>query len=307
MSTTTTPNLGLVLESTLTPIARKNLQRIDSLGATFLLDSQQNTIVRSRGNILIVPNEASAGGSGTGGVVQFGTPNQPLEYLMFHANTVSLGSGVVLSDAATGGTRLLTLRYNSTISGPVETAQDLTFTIDVDGGNRALRLSSDLHIEGGEVRLTGPANVILPSSGTLVNRDSAENLTNKTLDTLRLQAGLFKYTVQTPSIIADRNLVLPPTPGTIGQILTKGTGDTTEWTDPPGTQALNTTWTAAQGNTLTIVHNWNTQYVHVEILDNENNYATVEINDVLRPNSNVVQLVSNSAPQSAWTVMLKGN
>lgn len=302
---TLTPNLGLILEPTLTPTAKKNLLRLDSLGSTFLTDSQQNTIIRSRSNILLLPNEASAGGSGTGGSVQFGTANQPLTTLTFYANTVSMGTGVALLDSATNGTGKLTLKYNSTLNGPLD-ATDRELTIDVEEGNRVLRLSDSLHILGGEVRLTGPANVTLPASGQLVNQNSPETLSNKTLDILRISAGSNSYSIAAPSLASPISLTLPQTPGTPGQYLTKSSGNELTWSDPIGAgNELTTTWTNAQGPSLTIVHGFNSYGIQVEILDNGNNYATIEVENVLRPNLNTVQLVSNLAPPSSWTVLLK--
>lgn len=301
---TVTPNIGLVLENSLTATARSNLLKIDSLGSTFLVDSQQNTVVRSRSGIVFLPNEPSSGGTGLGGEVQFGIDAQPLTTFTVKADNVVLGKAFSLEDAADAGTGTLQVRYKSDESGSVD-AGNHVLTLDMEGGSRALVMSDSLRIQGGEVRLTGPADVTLPESGTLVNENSAQTLTNKTLDRLRMSAGSYTSTLQAGNITANQTFILPDVDGTQGQVLTKGAGNALTWTDPAVGNEDVLTWTPGDGATLTYVHNYNSYNVLVQILDNSNNYATIELDQVSRPTPNTVQLVSNIVPPNNWTVLIK--
>lgn len=301
---TITPNIGLVLENSLTSVARANLLKIDSLGSTFLVDSQQNTVVRSRSNIVFLPNEPSSGGTGIAGDVQFGIDAQPLGTFIVKAATVELGSGVSIADTAAGSSGRLALVYKSDYSGSLDNTER-SLTIDTEGGSRALVMSDNLHIQGGEVRLIGPATVTLPESGTLVNRTATETLTNKTLDKLRMTAGSYTSTLQAGNITANQTFILPDSDGTQGQVLAKGAGNTLVWDTPAVGNEDVYTWTPADGTTLTIVHNYNTYNVLVQILDNTNSYANIEVDAVSRPTPNTLQLVSTSIPPNNWTVLIK--
>lgn len=301
---TTTPNIGLVLEDNLTSTARSNLLKLDSLGSTFLVDSRQNTVIRSRSDIILLPNEPSSGGTGVGGSLQVGIEAQPLTALTIYSDDVTLGSGFSLLDTASGSTGTLKFVYKSDLTGSLDNgARQLT--IDTEGENRDLVMSGSLHVLGGEVRLTGPASVTLPESGTLVNQNSAETLTNKSLDALRLVSGAYNVVVQTPTLTESYSLTLPDDSGTTGQVLTKGAGTALSWSDPAVGNEDVFTWANAEGTTLTIVHNYNSYNILVQVLDNDNDYATIELDQVTRPTPNTVQLVSSSAPPTTWTVLVK--
>ena len=69
MSVTLTRNLKLRINSNLTSDAKYNLQRIDLLGSTFLVDTQNSLNLRSEVDINILPESADIGGSGIGGNV----------------------------------------------------------------------------------------------------------------------------------------------------------------------------------------------------------------------------------------------
>lgn len=301
---TTTPNIGLVLEDTLTSTARSNLLKLDSLGSTFLVDSRQNTVIRSRSDILLLPNEPSSGGTGVGGVVQLGTPAQPLTSFLINVDNVTLGSGFTILDTATSSTGSLKFVYKSDTTGSLDNgARQLT--LDVEGSDRTLVMSGNLHVLGGEVRLTGPADVTLPASGTLVNRNDVETLTNKSLDALRLISGSYAVTVQTPTLPSSYSLTLPETGGETGQVLSKGVDNALAWIDPATGNEDVFAWEPADGSTLTIVHGYNSYNILVQVLDNSNNYANIELDQVTRPTPNTVQLVSNTIPPNNWTVLVK--
>jgi uncharacterized delta-60 repeat protein len=183
MATTLTQNLKLRIDSNLTANAKYNLNRIDLLGSTFLVDSTNTLNLRSITNIVIEPNSADIGGTGIGGTVSIGTPNHTVELL--------LNGSFSLKDIATGSTGKLGLEYNSTLNGAVDNSSR-TLTIDVEGANRSLVL-------GGNLTLSAPYNTSLTitlgnwdsqliapptaiSGEILVTRDGAAPLTNKNIN-----------------------------------------------------------------------------------------------------------------------------
>ena len=66
MSTTLTKNLKLRLSSDLTADARYNLERIDTLGATFIVNTAEDLQVRAREQIYLQPRSPDLQGSGSG-------------------------------------------------------------------------------------------------------------------------------------------------------------------------------------------------------------------------------------------------
>lgn len=183
MATTLTPNLKLRIDSNLTANAKYNLSRIDLLGATFLVDSTNTVNLRSQVGILIEPNSADIGGSGTGGTVSIGTANHKIAALNVYATDLILDGAFNLKDQAATSTGKLGLVYNSTASGTIKDDTARTLTIDVNGDNRQLILGGSLSLLGGSLilNLSGSSNLNLPISGTLVARDTVDTLTNKTI------------------------------------------------------------------------------------------------------------------------------
>ena len=183
MTTTLTPNLKLRIDSKLTANAKYNLQQIDLLGATFLVDSTSTLKIRSQTDLVIEPNSADIGGSGLNGSVFIGTANHKIAALNVYATELYLDGAFNLKDQASTSTGKLGLVYKSDLNGSLDnTARVLN--IDVDGASRNLVLGGNLSLLGGNLILnvTGSTNVILPQSGTLSTLDGAEPLTNKSID-----------------------------------------------------------------------------------------------------------------------------
>lgn len=97
MATSRTPNLGLLVDSNLTANAKYNLARLDQLGASFYLDATGSISVRASEDVILRPNDPSAGGSGTGGTIRLGVSAQPATLIEAHATTFDM-TGVTTLD-----------------------------------------------------------------------------------------------------------------------------------------------------------------------------------------------------------------
>lgn len=184
MAVTLTRNLKLRIDSNLTANSKYNLERLDLLGSTFLVDSTDSLNIRSSTNILIEPESADIGGSATGGTVSIGTASHIIDALEVHATEFVLSTNLGLSDQATGGTKDLLVRYKSDLNGSADTSADRTLSLDLDGANRSLILGGSLTLTGGDLALTlsGNSSLTLPASGTLATLSGFETLTNKGID-----------------------------------------------------------------------------------------------------------------------------
>lgn len=196
MATTTTQYLKLRLDSNLTANARYNLNKIDALASTFIVDSRGTLGLRAVGDILVEPEALAIGGSGSGGSVDVGTPDHSLEEINLHAGSISLSTGPRLADAASGGSKHLRIQYRSDLDGAADTSDDRTVSIDPHGADRDVVLGGDVQLGGslttaGDVSISGASLVItlsgttslnLPQSGTLATLLGTETLRNKTID-----------------------------------------------------------------------------------------------------------------------------
>lgn len=208
MATTSyTRYLRLRVSSDLTKDAQYNLARLDLLGASFVRDLSETVRVRSTVDVLVEPQSADIGGAGTGGTVTVGhTGNQTATINVNGTtnlnSTVNMAVAAGLKDQGASGTRYLRLKYNSTLSGSVDTSADRELEIDLQGSNRTAVLNGNVALGGalttaGELTTAGAYSVKLTfqqatanagftypnqSEGTLVSRNSADTLTNKGID-----------------------------------------------------------------------------------------------------------------------------
>lgn len=182
MAYTLSRNLRLRLDSNLTANARFNLETLDSLGGTFIVDSTDTLQIRSRGDIAIAPESADLGGSGTGGTVSIGSVDQPVTLSVF-TGTLNYSGPLGLLDQATGGTKYLRFSYNSATTGAADTMSDRALVIDLEGADRQFVLGGNLSTSGGSLALSliGATSLSLPVSGTVSTLSGTEVLTNKTI------------------------------------------------------------------------------------------------------------------------------
>ncbi len=184
MSTTLSRNLKLRIDSNLTANARYNLEKIDQLAGTFIVDSTDQLNVRSIADILIEPESADLGGSGTGGTVNIGTASHEQSAVNVYASAFSISDALGLLDQGTSGTKYLRIKYDSTLSGSVDTSADRTLKFDLQGADRNVILAGNLTTIGGSLSLTMSADssLTLPTTGTVATLAGSETLTNKTID-----------------------------------------------------------------------------------------------------------------------------
>lgn len=130
-------------------------------------------------------------------------------------------------------------------------------------------------------------------------------------------------------------LFLPPSAGTVGQVLTTDGSGVLSWSNSTsaslsgltdtdigvpadgdglvfsvggGSQWINkkssfsTTWAPADGLVKTVTHSLNTQKVLVQVIDDT--YKNVGVETVDRPDANNVQLTSSTIPSGPWTILI---
>lgn len=184
MATSLTRNLKLRLNSNLTADSKYNLERIDLLGATFLVDSTNTLNIRSSSNINIEPDSADLGGNSTGGTLSIGSGSHSLESFQVYTDAFLLDSSLSLKDQASSGTKYLAVRYKSDITGSVDTSADRILSLDLEGADRSIILGGDLTFSGGSLTLalSGNTSLTLPLSGTVSTLSGTETLTNKSID-----------------------------------------------------------------------------------------------------------------------------
>lgn len=184
MSTSLSRYLRLKIDSNLTANSKYNLERLDLLGSTFIVDSTDQLDIRSKSSIFLEPNSADIGGTGSGGTVSIGSASNDIDTFNVYADQMLFSGSFGFLDQATSGTKYLHLQYNSTLNGSVDTSADRTLSIDVDGADRSFILGGNYSQTGGNLALTlgGATALTLPTSGTLASLAGSEVFTNKTID-----------------------------------------------------------------------------------------------------------------------------
>jgi hypothetical protein len=277
MSVTLTRNLRLRLDSSLTSDSKYNLNRLDLLGSSLTINTNESTSLRSSSDIFIEPEALSLGGLGSGGSVSIGSPGHQIAALRVFASSVSFESPIGIRDS--DSSFLLLLRH---ASGGDSTA-NRTLSLDLDNSDRSIRLGGNLSLAGAlttsgafPVSLTATAatSLVLPVSGQLA-----------TLDDIAA-AGI-------PDQSGNAGKVLS-TNGSITQWSSAGTGDVSSYS---------TSWSYGEGSSKTVTHGLGSTGVVVSIIDQADGLS-VGISNITVIDSNSIQLGASEAPATTWRVIV---
>jgi len=188
---TTTRYLRLRIPANATQDARFNLERIDTLGASFVLDQALTLRVRSAVNVLIEPQSSDVGGAGTGGTVTVGHDGNQTATIVLNG-TVNAGTALGVLDQGSGGTRYLRIKYKSDLSGSTDTSADRSLQVDMQGADRNFILGGNLTLAAafstvGAFALSLQASqataAVMPDEAApqLISRTSTDTLLAKTI------------------------------------------------------------------------------------------------------------------------------
>lgn len=323
MATTLTRNLKLRVNSNLTADAKYNLERIDTLGSTFIVDSTDTLRIRSRTNILLEPDSSDLGGNSSGGTISLGSPGVPLDSVAINSNAFILSAPLGLLDTASGGTKSLFLKYQSDLDGLVDTTSDRSLFIDVNGADRSLVLDGDFQLIGGSLILTVTADssVTLPTSGTLATLAGTETFTNKTINgnsnNLTVLAAsqlsgivpLANGGTGASTATAALNNLLPNQTGNANKVL-KTDGSTASWEivagGGTGVSGAETLWLAADGTSKAFTHNLGSENIDISIIDLDDN-SLISVNSISVTDANSILLQSSEAPSTSWKIVIQVN
>ncbi len=135
---TYTRNLKLKVSSDLTADAKYNLEKIDTLASVYQTDTNQVARVRSQTDIQFTTQDPNIGGSGSGGSVSFGTPDQPIQDVNIHAASITTSASWNIGDSIT----LTSGSYLLKLQAPVLTS-NLTFILPALYGLSGQVLTTD--------------------------------------------------------------------------------------------------------------------------------------------------------------------
>lgn len=341
MAVTRTRNLKLFITSDLSNEAKANLNIIDSLGGLYLIDSNDVVVIRSKESVSIRANDASIGGTGVGGLIEFGTPSQILDEIKFYTASFKLSDALTLADKATGSTGELKIKYKSDIDGPLDNLSR-TLTFDMQGADRNLVLGGNFITSGAfnlTLTATADTDVTLPTTGTLATLAGNETLTNKTIDATNNNisniananvapaaaidgtkinpdfgaqhlrtTGQYRFAngsnyvyLEAPTLTANTGWKLPAADGVAGQVLKTDGAGNLSWLSVTGASQLAADWLPGDGATKVITHGFASRNVMVQVFDENFEQISVQIT---RTTINTVTLTSSSAPASTWKVLI---
>jgi len=190
---TLTRYLKLKIAADLSADARYNLQRIDTLGATFAVDNTADLLIRSIGNIFIEPESPDVGGVANSGTIYLGNNSNSADILAY-SNSFKIKSPLSLPSSTNNYLNLASIQGQS---------NDYTLTISTGGDNRS---------------------IVFSHSGEVVTEDGAQTLTNKGIDaTANTLTNIRDDNIASGATIADTKLATISTSGKVANSATTAT------------------------------------------------------------------------------------
>lgn len=280
MATTLTTNLKLRVSSDLTADSIYNLNKIDTLGAFNKSDTLGNLLLKATANIIIQPNSADLGGTGSGGSVKIGEPGNLISSLDVYSSILSLSGSLSL----TNGTNSVSL------SLPTGLATDLEFTLPSSLGTDGQVLVSD-GLGGMEWQ-----------TGSVSDITDAQISTSAGISLSKLAS------LATDKVLVSNMAGVITTSSISGTELSYLSGATSnlqaQINSISGTNQLAVEWVPGDGLTKTVTHNFNSQNILIQVLNTSGNYATIEVESVTRPDVNTAVLTATELPVSSWLILL---
>jgi hypothetical protein len=192
MAYSLSPNLKLRIDTNLTANAKYNLLKLDELGSLAATTSASGTVqLKSQYDLFLNANDPDQGGTGRGGNIIMGAPDNQLDSIVMNASRIVVNGSWGFFDQAVANTEQeassLTVAYFSNLSGSLD-PQDVTLKLDLNNQDRSLVLGGDLRVFG-SVELNTPvaAQLDLPESGTLATLANSEVFQNKQISALQNQ------------------------------------------------------------------------------------------------------------------------
>jgi len=196
---TRTRNLRLFLSSGLTAEARANLEIIDRLGDTTYLDSTETITFRAKTDIVLQPGDQNVNGTKDNGKLYLGTANNKAHTMEFWPVSEAVFKAPVV--------------VNDKLKLTTANAAQQTLTVNTGAADRILSLEGNLSTSGNITLTSAGASILTIPTGsqTLVNTDSVQTLSNKTIDvsnTVVLTGKITNADVQASANIAYSKLNL---------------------------------------------------------------------------------------------------
>ena len=159
---TLTRYLRLKIRTDLNLPASQNLARLDALGNSFNVGETDDLEIRSRGNVVLKPEDTSVGGTGSGGEVHVGTSAQPVAVKFFASSfTVAGGAGNLLTEESSNTV------INKSISGSSNLLSNIGYSsLLLSGSIKGSDLASDANIPDSKLATISTAGKVNVSALT---------------------------------------------------------------------------------------------------------------------------------------------
>lgn len=299
MTTNLTRYLKLKVSDSLSPDAKYNLNKIDTLGVSGIPDATGQISIRSVTDILLEAESPDVGGSGNStGSIQLGT-NDNLANIIAYCTEFKIKSALNQATLSLFNGDSSNDTYFS-IGTPTGTNANCTLTLDTGGSDRDISFSYN---------------------GVVVIENAVQVLTNKTISgasntitdispsALSSAVPVNKGGTGASNAIDAINALLPSQSGNADKVL-KTDGTNVSWASPATGQVQTyvETWTGTS-LTKTITHNLGTKNVDVtvraDIFDGQTDvviYVDIEAID-----SDNILLTSSEFPDTGiWTITIQG-